>query len=159
VIELGYSPGRATLVQIRKVIYLALTTPPLQYQVDANPVRTVPIENVVPTLQWHEQGKAPMPLVAYTVSAGTIRSRYLDLTPARARITVVSRHGADECMAIAFAIEARLALADQEGDPTRDLSNAAVQFALIFPTEQMDPAYERETSRYYVTMRYTIIAH
>jgi hypothetical protein len=157
-IDYGYNPGRATLVQIRKVIFNALTVPPLQYQIDTNPIRTVPAANVVPTLQWHEQGKAPMPLVAYTVSAGTIRSRYLDLTPARARITVVSRHGADECMAIAYAIEARLSLADQE-DAMRDLSNAAVQFALIFPAEQLDPAYERDTSRYYVTMRFTIIAH
>lgn len=154
-----------TVQALRQSVYAALTSPPLQYQVNnASPV-ALPAANVIPKEVWLAGGaQAPMPLVCYVVSSIGNPSRTISDRQLMLKVWCVSSAGTDECTELYEAVRSVLHTADQDG-PAKSLSRAAtattLPIAVALCVERRAPgvAFEEKTQRWYCVGEYDVIAN
>lgn len=155
-----------TLQALREAVYSALTTPPLQYQIDTTsaPLQTLPAASVHAKAVW-DAGDPPMPALAFSVSAAGNPSRLEAERTLTLRVWAISASTGDECTEIYEAARARLHTADQDAPPgIADLSRPSVGGALGLVVRELieqrvsEASFDQQTSKWYVTAEYRVIA-
>lgn len=162
--------ARSTVQALRQRIFAALTSPPLSYSINgASPV-ALPTANVIPKVMWEIGITAPMPLVAYAVvgrgDPNIAIGRNTGVRKLELKLWVVSANSMSEVTSLYEAVRALLNYADQDAPPgTADLSQAgtggadqAITVQLLREVELIDPRYEVQTKRWYLSASYDVMA-
>lgn len=155
-----------TTQAIRQIIYEALTSPQLQYQINAGSAQTLPVANIIPHAVWLPGGsQAPMPAVFFDVQPMGFKTRKLFERNLRLMVWCVSSSGPDECTEISEAVMSLLHTADQDTEGPTDISRPTTTSALGSAVRKCECTrgsltdYESETSRWYRTLEFSIVAH
>lgn len=155
-----------TTQAVRQVVYEALTTSPLQYQINGGSVQTLPADNVIPRAVWLPGvAQAPVPLIAFDVQPRGFTTRKLPDRNLRMMVWVVSSNGPDECTEICEAIVNLLHTADQDSEGPAYIGRAAAAGILGVAVRKCECVggsptdYEAETSRWYRTLEFSIVAN
>ncbi len=159
-----------TVPALREVIYAALTSPPLPYNVDnggSYGTTTLPSGNVKPRSVWLNGPNPPSPMVCFAVNSRGQRSRYVDPN-LRVYVWAVAD---DELTAIYLyaGVRARLHLADDTGGggptfapPSLSRVQTSAQLGVVVRQCEEDDAmpaeFDKDTGRWYVSAQYKIVA-
>jgi hypothetical protein len=160
-----------TLQGLRAAVFQALTVPLLTYQIDQEPIQTVPAANIVAKSIWNltahfAPNPPPMPSVAFAVTTVARRfSRALIERELRLQIWIVSDQSTDDVTMLYEAIRSRIYLADQDAPPgVSDLSRAASSTQLSLTVRacvEIDttaPDFNDADQRFEMQAEYSVVA-